>query len=494
MNENLTLLTDLYQLTMAAGYWKAGIADRRASFALHFRKAPFGGAYAICAGLAPALEYLEGLRFEADDLAYLRSLTQSDGSPLFEAGFLDFLASATFDLDVDGIAEGTAVFPHTPLLRITGPLWQVQLVESALLNIINFQTLIATKAHRICRAATDAEGNPEPVLEFGLRRAQGVDGSLSASRAAYIGGCAATSNVLAGKRYGIPVKGTHAHSWVMAFDSEGEAFRRYADTFPKSALFLVDTYNTLEGVRKAIEVGRELRAAGHDLSGIRLDSGDLAALAIDARRLLDEGGFENAKIVASNDLDEYRIRELRERGAPITVWGVGTRLSTSHDQPALGGVYKLTALEDDQGSWQSKIKASSSPGKTSIPGFHGVRRLLDENGKAIADVLFSEDQTGTELLGEAGCLPGPTPLRNVAGTEERILDAASSIELLTAVLRKGKRCRPDEAIDTLRSRSLAQAAGFDQDVFSTHPTRPYFVGLDGHLEALRRRLIAEYAP
>ena len=281
MNNLNPLLTDLYQLTMSAAYWKSGRAEQEAVFHLFFRKLPFGGGYAVAAGLADAVEFLRNFRFEADDLAYLATLTGNDGSPLFGPGFLDYLGKLRMTCDVDAIPEGTVVFPHEPLVRIRGPILQGQLFETALLNVINFQTLIATKAARVCHAA-----NGEPVLEFGLRRAQGPDGAVMASRAAYIGGCASTSNVLAGRRFGIPVRGTHAHSWVMSFDTELEAFRTYADAMPHNCTFLVDTYDTLDGVRHAIEVGRALRERGSKLAGIRLDSGDLAWLSVEARKLL----------------------------------------------------------------------------------------------------------------------------------------------------------------------------------------------------------------
>ena len=340
----LGLLTDLYQLTMAYGYWKTGCHDRQAVFHLSFRKPAFGGGFTVAAGLETVVEYMETLRFDPDDLAYLAGLRGNDGQPLFEAAFLDYLAEMRLDCDVHGMPEGTIVFPHEPLLRVTGPLLQAQLLESALLNIVNFQTLVATKAARVALAARG-----EPVLEFGLRRAQGIDGALAASRAAYLGGCVATSNVLAGRLFGIPVRGTHAHSWVMCFDDELEAFRAYAQAMPNNCVFLVDTYDTLNGVRHAIEVGREMRQQGHEMIGIRLDSGDLAWLSIAARRMLDEAGFPQATIVASNDLDEHLIASLKEQGATIGIWGVGTRLITAYDQPALGGVYKLAAIRDGQG-------------------------------------------------------------------------------------------------------------------------------------------------
>ena len=311
-----TLLTDLYQLTMAFAYWKTGTEERDAVFHLSFRNNPFRGGFSVACGLDDAVEYLDNLAFEEDDLAYLATLNGSDGAPLFEKAFLDHLRSFSWACDVDAVAEGTVVFPHEPLIRVQGPLLQGQLVETALLNILNYQTLIATKAARMCLAA---EG--QPVLEFGLRRAQGADGALTASRAAYIGGCAATSNVLAGKLFGIPVRGTHAHSWVMAFPSEKEAFAAYASAAPNNCLFLVDTYNTLHGIENAIAEARRLRAEGHQFLGIRLDSSDLAYLSIEARRMLDAAGFR-----IRVDLRDQRPRriyhhQLEEPGRPHRLLG-----------------------------------------------------------------------------------------------------------------------------------------------------------------------------
>ena len=333
---SLSLLTDLYQLTMAYGYFREDIAQRDSVFHLFFRKSPFQGGYTIAAGLETAIEWIDRFSFDESDLEYLGTLTGRDGKPLFDPSFADYLRDLTLTVDIDAIPEGTVVFPHQPLLRVRGPLLQCQLLETCLLNIINFQSLIATKSSRICRVAGD-----EPVLEFGLRRAQGIDGSLSASRAAFIGGCSATSNVLAGKIYGIPVRGTHAHSWVMSFDDELTAFEKYADALPNNCVFLVDTYDTLQGVRNAVKVGQALRERGHEMVGVRLDSGDLAKLSIGAREILDQGGFPKASIVASNDLDEHLMASLKSQGARISVWGVGTKLVTAYDQPALGGVYKL---------------------------------------------------------------------------------------------------------------------------------------------------------
>ena len=316
-HHSLALLTDLYELTMAYGYWRLGKSEQEATFHLFFREPPFAGGYAVSAGIGPALDYLGCFGFDTTDIDYLASLRGNDGQPLFASDFLAFLASLRLTCDVDAMPEGTVAFPQEPLLRVRGPILQCQILETALLNMINFQTLIATKAARICRATQG-----EPVLEFGLRRAQGIDGGLAASRAAYVGGCAATSNVLAGKLYGIPVRGTHAHSWVMSFDTEEEAFAGYAQAMPNNCVFLVDTYDTIQGVRHAVEVGKQLRSRGHEMIGIRLDSGDLAYLSIEARKMLDDAGFTDTTIVASNDLDERIIESLKTQGRrfPCGAW------------------------------------------------------------------------------------------------------------------------------------------------------------------------------
>jgi len=403
---SLGLLTDLYQITMAYGYWKSNRHTVETTFQLFFRKAPFNGGFAICAGIDTALDLIEQFKFSDDDIEYLRSQTGNDGQPLFEVDFLQFLRTLEMNVDIEAIPEGTAVLPHEPILRITGPIVPCQLLESALLTCINFQTLIATKAFRVCKAA---EG--DSVLEFGLRRAQGFDGAISASRAAYIGGVHATSNVLAGKLLDIPIKGTHAHAWVMMFDTEPEAFETYAKAMPNNCVFLVDTYDTIQGVKHAINAGLALREHGHEMVGIRLDSGDLTALSIKARVLLDASGFPNAKIVASDSLNEHRISQLKQDGAQIDIWGVGTNLVTSQDQPALGGVYKLSAQratpEDD---WMPKIKLSNSAIKVSNPGRLQVYRYMDESGAWIGDVLADIDQPLTSndhftLSGETISLP-----------------------------------------------------------------------------------------
>jgi nicotinate phosphoribosyltransferase len=386
----LGLLTDLYQLTMAAGFWHAGIAERQAVFHLFFRKAPFGGQYAVACGLEAVAGYLENLRFSEEDVTYLAGLKGAGDRRLFEDSFLQKLRTFEFVCDVDALPEGSLAYPNVPMIRVSGPLWQAQLVETALLNLVGFATLVATKAARICHTAGG------PVVDFGLRRAQGPDGGLTASRSAWVGGCAGTSNVLAGRLYGIPVKGTHAHSWVMAFPDEDAAFEAWIDAYPHNSILLVDTYDTRVGVRKAVESARELEGRGEKLAGIRLDSGDLAALARDAREALDAAGFEDAAIVASNDLDEYRIEALRHRRAPISLWGVGTRLVTAMDQPSLGVVYKLGALQEADGSWRRVLKRSSEPSKATLPGALEVERWTGPLGEPVAIALRDANEAPGE--------------------------------------------------------------------------------------------------
>lgn len=474
---SLALLTDLYQLTMAYGYWKLGRAEKEAAFHLFFRSLPFGGGYAIAAGLRPALEFIEGFRFEQADVDYLQTLTGNDGQPLFEPAFLAYLAELRLTCSIDAVPEGTVVFRQQPLVRVRGPILQCQLLETALLNIINFQTLIATKAARICSAT-----GGEPVVEFGLRRAQGIDGGLSATRAAYIGGCAATSNVLAGKLYDIPVRGTHAHSWVMSFDSEHEAFDRYASVMPNNCIFLVDTYDTLEGVRRAIEVGKRLRAEGHEMVGIRLDSGDLAHLSIEARKLLDEAGFPAASIVATNDLDERIIESLKLQDAKINVWGVGTRLATAYDQPALGGVYKLGAMKDDNGQWQPKIKLSEQVAKTTIPGLLQVRRFESADG-FVADMIYEQN---------LGVDPTHTIVDIKDTTRRKQMGPdTTSYDLLESVVQHGRTIAAAESLTQSRQRTLDQLAKLHPTIRRFLNPHEYPVGIDVGLHDLRDRMIRE---
>ncbi len=378
---NLTMMTDLYELTMMYGYYREGMTENEGVFDVFFRPKETI-VYAIMAGLDSVIDYINNLHFGEYDLAYLRSLN------LFDEEFLTYLSKLRFTGEIYGMPEGTVVFPYEPLLRVRAPLIQAQLVETALLTFINHQTLIATKASRICYAAKG-----DSVLEFGLRRAQGPDAGIYGARAAIIGGCNATSNVLTGQMFDIPVSGTHAHSWVMSFPDELTAFRAYARTFPNNCLLLVDTYDTLKsGVPNAIKVFDELRARGHEPVGIRLDSGDLAYLSKQARKMLDDAGYPNAKISASSDLDEFVIRDLKIQGACISVWGVGTRLITSEDNPALGGVYKMSAEVID-GKMVPKIKLSDNPVKVTNPGYKKVFRFYDRNGMAIADLIALNHET-----------------------------------------------------------------------------------------------------
>jgi nicotinate phosphoribosyltransferase len=475
---SLSLLTDLYQLTMAYGYWKTGMTEKEAVFNLFFRKNPFQGGYTIACGLEYAIDYLQNFRFTADDVAYLATLEGSNGQPLFEAGFLDYLANLRFTCDIDAVPEGTVVFPQEPLLRVRGPIIQGQLIETPLLNILNFQTLIATKASRVCQAAQG-----EPVLEFGLRRAQGIDGGLAASRAAFIGGCAATSNVLAGKLFGLPVRGTHAHSWVMSFPNEKTAFDTYAKVMPHNAIFLVDTYDTLEGVKNAIEVGRELEQQGYKMSGIRLDSGDLAYLSIKARQLLDQAGFTDCAIVASNDLDENIVTSLKQQEAKINVWGVGTKLVTAYDQPALGGVYKITAIANDQGEWDYKLKLSEQAIKISNPGLLQVRRYFDPQGLCLADMIYNEEQPLTDK---------PTIIDPLDNTRRKNLDDATPHQdLLQPVFRQGRAVYAPPPIEQVKARAAAQLKQLHPSILRFINPHQYPVGLEKNLYELKTKLILQ---
>lgn len=379
---NLTMMTDLYQLTMMHGHFMRN-AKEEAVFDLFFREPTGNSSYAIVAGLEQAIEYIRDLKFTEEDIAYL------DGLHLFSQEFLEYLKDFSFTGDLYAIPEGTPVFPGEPLIRVKAPIMQAQLVETALLTIVNHQTLIATKANRVCYAA----GENGTVMEFGLRRAQGPDAGIYGARAAMIGGCVGTSNVLTGKMFDIPVLGTHGHSWVMSFDSELEAFRAYADTYPDACLLLVDTYDTIrQGIPNAITVFKELRAKRHEPLGIRIDSGDLAYLSKKARAMLDEAGFPNATITASSDLDEEVIFDLRAQGAKIDTWGVGTRLITSQNAPSLGGVYKLSALEKN-GEMIPKIKLSENKGKITNPGYKKVLRIYDKaKHKALADLICLDEE------------------------------------------------------------------------------------------------------
>lgn len=388
-DDGLALHTDLYQINMAEAYWADGIHNRKAVFELFFRKLPFGNGYAIFAGLERVLDFLREFRFTESDLTYLQEELG------YKEDFISYLREVRFTGDVYSMVEGELVFANEPIIRIEAPLVEAQLIETALLNIVNYQTLIATKASRIKQIV-----KTDTVMEFGTRRAQEMDAAIWGARAAVIGGLEATSNVRAGKMFGIPVAGTHAHSLVQAYKSEYEAFHSYAKRH-KDCVFLVDTYNTLKiGVPTAIQVAKEL---GDKINfiGIRLDSGDIAFLSKEARRLLDEAGFTEAKIVVSNDLDEYTILNLKAQGAKVDMWGIGTKLITAYDQPALGAVYKIVSIESDNGVMEDTIKISSTTEKVTTPGRKKLYRIIDrENGKAEGDyiTMFDEDPTHEQRL------------------------------------------------------------------------------------------------
>ncbi|HUO09518.1 MAG TPA: nicotinate phosphoribosyltransferase [Phycisphaerae bacterium] len=486
MPTSLALLTDLYQLTMAYGYWKSKLTHRRAAFHAYFRNNPFQGGFTLACGLSPFIDYLRNFIFAPDDLAYLATLTADDNTPLFDNAFLDYLGNLRLTCDVDAIPEGTPVFPHEPLVRVTGPLLECQLLETPLLNLVNFASLAATKAARVCLAARG-----QPVLEFGLRRAQGPDGAMTASRAAYIGGCHATSNVLAGKRFGIPVKGTHAHSWVMCFDSELESFHAYADAMPNNCVFLVDSYNTLDGVRHAIDVGKELRASGCRLLGIRLDSGDLAYLSIEARKLLDAAGFPDAQILASNDLDEHIIDSLKDQNAAIDAWGVGTKLVTAFDQPALGGIYKLSAVQNAAGQWQHKIKLSEQRAKISIPGVLQVRRFHsgESGGQILGDMIFDTLTSPSHPDGFRGDRTIIDPLDPIR--RKLIPDNATYEDLLVPIFKNGELVYSPPALPAIREHARRQIAALHPGITRNVNPHAYPVGLEKHLDDLRNHLILQ---
>ncbi|MCR5374504.1 MAG: nicotinate phosphoribosyltransferase [Lachnospiraceae bacterium] len=380
---NLTLLTDLYELTMMQGYYKTK-NDNRVVFDAFFRENPFKGGYSIMAGLEQVIDYVKNLRFDEEDIEYLRSLH------IFEEDFLDYLKDFKFSGDIYAIPEGSIIFPREPLVKVIAPVMEAQLLETALLNIVNHQCLVATKASRVCDAA---EG--DGVMEFGLRRAQGPDAGTYGARAAVIGGCNGTSNVLAGKLFNIPVKGTHAHSWIMSFPDEYTAFKKYADLYPDACILLIDTYDTIKsGLPNAIRVFKEMKEAGikPKLYGIRMDSGDLAYLSKKVRAMLDEAGFPDAVISASNDLDEHLIASLKRQGATITSWGVGTHLITAKDNPSFGGVYKLAAIEKD-GKFEPKIKLSENTEKVTNPGNKTIYRIYTKDQHKIeADVICFVDE------------------------------------------------------------------------------------------------------
>lgn len=475
---SLSLLTDLYQITMAYGYWQNGLADRESIFHLFFRRKPFRGGYALACGLEQVINFIKNFRIDESDAAYLRTLQGHDGSPLLSEAFIRYLLDLRFSCSVDALPEGTLVFENEPILKVKGPLLQAQLLETPLLNIINYQTLIATKSSRICQAAGDA-----PVLEFGLRRAQGIDGGLSASRAAFIGGCAATSNLLAGKTYGIPVSGTHAHSWVMSFDSELEAFEKYAAAMENNCVLLVDTYNTRQGIANAIAVGKSLKNHGKKLLGIRIDSGDLAYLSQLAREMLDKAGLEETNIIASNDLDEFILESLSDQHAKIDMVGVGTKLVTAYDQPALGGVYKLSALQNATGGCDYKIKLSEQSIKINIPGDQQILRYYKDD-IMVADMIYDMN-TGYEEISTLVDPNDPTKTKTLHKSEYTIRT------LLQPVFKSGKCIYDEPDLLTIKKHAATELGMLHSSVKRFVNPHAYVVGLEKKLYELRLRLILE---
>jgi nicotinate phosphoribosyltransferase len=470
------LMTDFYEVTMACGYWKAGVSDCEAAFHLFFRENPFGGEFTVACGLASVVDLVRDFCFTEDELAYLAVQRGNDGQPLFDAAFLKYLRDFRVTCGIDALPEGTLVFPNEPLVRVCGPIIECQLLETALLNILNFQSLIATKAARVCLAAKNDE-----VIEFGLRRAQGVDGGLSAARAAFIGGCAGTSNLQAGERFGIPVSGTQAHSWIMFFENEREAFEKYAKALPNNCVFLVDTYNSREGVRRAIEVAKQLRRDRYEMIGVRLDSGDRVAFSIEARKMLDKAGFESAKIVCSGDLDEFTIADMKQRGARIDTWGVGTKLATGQPDAALGGVYKLGAVRSLGERWRYRVKLSDESAKTSCPGLLQVRRFLQPDDRFIADAIYEIDQGISE----------PCVIVSFRGEKQTEIPAASGYsELLMPIFRHGELVYQVPEIQDSRKHARTQLSCVPAEVIKLNNPRRYGVGLESSLHRLRSELIA----
>ena len=475
MNLDYALYTDLYQLTMAQGYWERGREDMQACFHMYFRDYPFKGGFAVACGMAQLADLVDSFAFSADEVAYLASLDAPGGGKLFKPAFLEYLAGFSLKVDIDAVAEGTVVFPHEPLVRVCGPLMDCQLIETALLNAVNFQTLIATKASRVCLAAQ------APVAEFGLRRSQG-SGGLWASRAAVVGGCASTSNVLAGSMFGLPVSGTHAHSWVMSFPDELSAFRAYAKEFPRNCVLLVDTYDVVKGIENAITVGLEMRERGERLTGIRIDSGDLAWLAKMARRMLDEAGLHDCGIVLSNDLDEYTIQSIRDEGAQVASWGVGTKLACAYDQPTLGGVYKLSATRNaDDKAWEDRLKVSETVAKLTTPGVLDVRRYFFEDGHLAGDMVFDTNR---------GVDEAETIIDPMDDLRTKRLAGLRFETLLKPLAREGHAVLPPEFRDALCARERAKQGLAELDSTQKRMLNPhtYPVGLESSLAAHRREL------
>ncbi|MFC4301851.1 nicotinate phosphoribosyltransferase [Cohnella boryungensis] len=476
-SESLTLHTDKYQINMMYAHWKRGTLNEKAVFEAYFRKLPFGNGYAVFAGLERIVEYVRGLAFGEEEIRYLR--TQEEN---YEERFLEELRSFAFTGSIHAVPEGTLVFPNVPLVRVEARVFEAQLIETALLNFMNYQTLIATKASRIKQVAPQ-----DKLLEFGTRRAQEADAAIWGARATYIAGFHATSNMRAGMRFGIPTSGTHAHAWVQGHDSEEDAFREYARAMPDHVTLLVDTYDTLKsGVPNAIRIARELAGQGKRLRGIRLDSGDLAYLSKRARAMLDEAGFPEASIVASNDLDENIIAELKAQGAKIDAWGVGTQLITAFDQPSLGGVYKLVAREKN-GKLEPVIKISGNPEKISNPGMKEAYRIVNrETGMAEADYMTLPDD-------EDICAGKPVELVDPLHRHRfKRVDNYEALPLLTPIFREGELVYALPKLEEIRSYHEQQLTQFWPEHLRKLNPEQYRVNFSPAFLELKDRLIRQH--
>ncbi len=472
---NLTMLVDFYELTMGNGYLKNGLGDKIVYFDLFFRRVPDKGGFAIFAGLEQVIEYIKNLKFTEDDIEYLES------KGIFSSDFLEYLRNFEFKCDVWSVPEGTPVFPGEPLLTVRGPVIQAQFIETMLLLIVNHQSLIATKANRIVRAAQG-----RPVMEFGSRRAQGGDGAIYGARAAFIGGCAGTACTLSDRKFGVPAMGTMAHSWIQLFESELEAFRAYAKCYPESCTFLVDTYNVLKsGVPNAITVFRELDKIGYRPGAIRIDSGDIAYLAKCARKMLDDAGFSDCRIIASNSLDEYIIRDLLDQGAPIDSFGVGERLVTSKSEPVFGGVYKLTAVEDS-GKIIPKIKLSENITKITNPGYKKVYRIFcRKTGKALADVVTLADEQIDSTK--------PYVIFDPEFTyKKKTLVDFEAKELQIPVFKNGRCVYESPDVNAVKKYAQQQLTLIWDEIKRFENPHKYYVDLSAKLWNMKQSLLSEY--
>jgi nicotinate phosphoribosyltransferase len=477
------LLTDFYELTMMQGFHNQNF-NRRTVFDMFFRRQPFGGGYAVCAGIEPMLEAVQNFQFSPEDMAYL------EGLKCFSESFLNYLRDFRFTGDIYAVKEGSVVFPNEPIVRVSGTLLETQLIEPLLLNLVNFQTLIATKAARVCWSAKGAA-----VMEFGLRRAQGTDGAISASRASYIGGVKVTSNVLAGKLYDIPVNGTMAHSWVMSFANELDAFEAFADIYPDNCILLADTYDTIHsGVPNAIIVMKKLKEKGHKNYGIRLDSGDLCFLSREARKIFDANGLPEAKIVASNDLDEWVIDQMNHEGACINAYGVGTRLVTADKDSSLTGVYKLAAKEEKDGSFTPTMKMTNNPEKMSNPGIKNIYRFYDYDDSMMGDLVFLEDNARKleELIAENKSIRLNHP--SIEYAYKTLSGYAHAELLLENVMKDGKVTKESRSVKEIRDYAKSQISALHDTYKRLLNPHIYKVSISNELKELKSALINKMTP